>query len=210
MRGPGCTDACEIVRAIVPGRFGRSELLLHDTASHEAYGRLQAGPWPVDQGVVRTGALVIDRWARTVASFGVDVAVSEREWGILDYLAGRLDRFVSTAELTEGVWHTDWIASSIVTTTMARLRSRLSDAGHVIETAPGRGYRVRALPVRESPLSSFVARPWARLYARCVCCGSTASPHNGHGRCTRCQYRGHRPVHYGPCAQPPREGDADV
>ena len=96
-RGPGCTDACEVVKAIVPGRFGRTDLLLHDPDTHEEYGRLTSG---VPGGViVWTGSLLGDLRTRDAFSAGGTLNLTLREWQILEFLALRIGRWCTAAEI---------------------------------------------------------------------------------------------------------------
>jgi DNA-binding winged helix-turn-helix (wHTH) protein len=204
-RTQACTEACKDVRAIVPGRFGRSDLLLHDPQTHEAYGRATAVGVLAGDPIVWTGTLVIDRWAQTVASFGHDVAVTGREWQILDFLAARLGRFMRTAEVALGVWQSDWETAHLLRVNISRLRQRLGANAVLLENRPGRGYRLAALPpvmARPEDEPPAPARPWALAFARCVCCGRTDRAHVGGGRCTACRAGGRRPMHVGPCGAP--------
>jgi DNA-binding winged helix-turn-helix (wHTH) protein len=211
-RGPGCTDACEVLKAIVPGRFGRSELLIHDPSSHEEYGRITAGP--TNGTVVWTGSLVIDRWARTVASAGRVVRLTEREWSVLDHLARHVGRLCSLAEIVHAVWGSEWVpADHMVRVNMVRVRQKLGDNGRLIETRIGFGYRLIIAPPIEcaTPLVLVPAtRPngWATLWDRCICCGKTDSPHRSHGRCGRCGKAASRYQHHGPCGAPRVGGDS--
>lgn len=150
-RGPGCTDACEVVRAIVPGRFGRSELLLHDPFAHEEYGRITS--WNGSDPVVWTGALVIDLRARTAGVHGRELELSPFEWSVLEYLAVHAGRICSIAELmtvSRGpVWATE---DHVCRAAMSRLRAKLGPCGDLVETVAGRGYRLRMVePVEAAP-----------------------------------------------------------
>jgi DNA-binding winged helix-turn-helix (wHTH) protein len=211
-RGQGCTEACEVVRAIIPGRFGRSDLLLHDPQTHEAYGRATAVGVLAGDPIVWTGTLVIDRWARSVTSFGHDVYVTEREWQILDFLAARLGKLTSARELALAVCQTDWDGGHVVRVYISRLRRRLGASAALLETSLGRGYRLAALPpVMAQPEDEppAPARPWALAFARCVCCGRTDRAHVGQGRCAACRPGDRRPIHIGPCGAP-RPSDEEI
>lgn len=208
-RGPGCTDACEVVKAIVPGRVGRSEFLLHDPTAHEEYGRVTAGP--MGQAVVWTGPLIVDRWARKATLNGIDLRLSRREWGILDYLAGHLNRACTHREILGAAWGPEWLQEShLLRITVARLRGRLQEASNdeqgLIRTMPGIGYALAALPPVETDPSRHLRRAvrrWALAWSWCICCGSATLPHFGHGRCTQCRTRLGRWQHFGPCGAPP-------
>ena len=206
-RRPGCDARCVLARAIRPGTLDRVSLELHDPEAHEEYGRLSAGPFG-ELAVVWTHSLVIDRWRRTVVSQGAPVALSGRLWEILDYLAVRLDRFCPTTEIVGAIWGA-WSEPHTQHVFLARLRAALGPNAALIETRPSHGYRLCAEPAVEvapsapiAPVSPFGA--WSQRAARCVCCGSTARPHEGYGRCSRCRMRpDSRRQHYGPCAAPP-------
>jgi DNA-binding winged helix-turn-helix (wHTH) protein len=208
-RGAGCTEACEVVRAIVPGRFGRSELLLHDPGVHEEYGRATAG---IGGGtVVWTGPLVVDRWAKTAQLGPRTVHLTGREYELLDHLAARLGRLCSMREIGASLWSDSWGAARAIRMTMLRLRGKLAPCPGLIETVPGRGYRlavvppvehVEDLPVPPRPVTPWRATGrWAQCWERCACCGTTEREHYGHGRCAGCRR------HARACAVAP-EGDA--
>lgn len=206
-RGPGCTEDCRVVAALVPGRFGRSELLLHDPSSHEAYGRLNAGP--NGEMIVWTGPLVINRTRRTMAAYGALVPLTVREWELLDALAGSLDRHIASTEILRTVWGPpEWYSPHILRTSIARLREKLGAHAHLIETRLGFGYRlIAAPPIEAGPDDAPVRplKPWAQRFERCVCCGTTDRRHMAHGRCQRCHGGGRRGDHIGPCGRPPLE-----
>lgn len=209
-RGPGCTDACEVVQAIVPGRFGRSDLLLHDPTTHEEYGRATSGP--TGSSLVWTGPLVVDRWRRTAVLGGRHLHLTHREWEILDYLAGHLDRRCPNPEVTDAIWGpVPWDGGHVLRVGVTRLRAKLAPHEQLIETNPGLGYRLKAEPPIEAlmPDADPPAKPWAQHFPRCVCCGTTERQHYGHGRCSRCRMeRLKRWPHYGPCAAPPPEEES--
>ena len=205
-RGPGCGERCEVVRAIVPGRVGRSELLLHDPATHERYGLLRSSRTSVvGNPVIHTGGLVIDRWERRAISYGVDLELSGREWEILDYLAANAGRYCPTPEIVGAVWGT-WPDPHILHVFLMRLRTRLASCGHLIETRKTHGYRLRVEPPITSERAPAPVRRWARAHDFCACCGKTRNPHVMHGRCVRCiRSPSHRALHFGPCGAPPAE-----
>ena len=201
-RGPGCAASCEVVRAIVTGRFGRSELLLHDPVAHERYGRITAGSPDEPLGaVIRIGPLAIDRDHMLVTVDGEHVFVTPREWEILWYLAIRRGRVCSTAEIAMAIWG-DWYATNSPRVLIARVRNRLGSAAWVLQNRVGFGYLLDDRPVAVVKRAGWVV--WAAAWDACVCCGRRDRRYFAHGRCERCRFRSRSTrQHYGPCGPPP-------
>jgi DNA-binding winged helix-turn-helix (wHTH) protein len=193
-----------VLHAIVPGRFGRSDILVHDARSHEEFGRATSGP--DGSSLVWTGPLVIDRWRRVAVLGGRALQLTHREWEMLDYLAAHLDRRCPNAEVTDAIWGpVSWDGGHVLRVVMTRLRAKLVPHEHLIETNPGLGYRLLARPPIEglTAPASPPEKPWALRFSRCVCCGTTERQHYGHGRCSRCRsVRLARWPHIGPCRAP--------
>lgn len=190
-RGPGCTDACEVVKAIVPGRFGRTELLLHDPDAHEAYGLALACP----SLVVRTGGLEVDLGMRRVYAFGRHVPLIGREWAILETLARHPGRWFRTLEIVEATWGTAWLAQRdpghLARVNISRMRSRLAPIGWLLESDLRLGYRLKVVePVvsERQPETPSSASRWAPKLGldACIECGSAERAHHARGRCTTC------------------------
>jgi DNA-binding response OmpR family regulator len=92
--------------------------------------------------VVVRGDLVLDR-ARFLASRGGrPVALSAKEFGVLEVLCAAEGAVVSAEELFERVWdsHADPF-SNTVAVTIGRLRRKLGEPP-LISTVIGRGYRL--------------------------------------------------------------------
>jgi DNA-binding response OmpR family regulator len=102
--------------------------------------RAAAGPLPEDFS--RVGPVTVARAAREVHVDGRKVALTQREFDLLEYLVHRAGRVVTRDELLESVWG---FASPGETRTVevhvAQLRKKL---GHpdLIETVRGLGYKV--------------------------------------------------------------------
>ena len=56
----------------------------------------------------RSGAVAVDSAARRVQSSGVDVALTRREFDVLEFLARRAGHVVSKDEILAGVWEFDF------------------------------------------------------------------------------------------------------
>ncbi len=101
------------------------------------------------RGVLRAGRLALDLTARTVRVGDRALELTGRECALLEYFLRRPGHTVSRRDLLRGVWQTDFDpGSTVVETTLARLRRKLAAAGApvAIETVRGAGYR---LAVRE-------------------------------------------------------------
>lgn len=110
--------------------------------------RLSAGGGAGDD-VIEIGAIRIDRSAHQVTVGGEPVDLTPTEYRLLLILAERRGRVQGRRHLLETVWEA---APDIQTRTVdmhvQRLRAKLGQAGDVIETARGFGYRIRSEPGR--------------------------------------------------------------
>jgi len=96
----------------------------------------------VDDGAVRHGPLVVDSRSRKVTVEGEQVALTPREFEILECLAADPGRVFSRQELLERVWDTHWYGpTKVLDVHVAALRRKLALPG-LIETAYGRGFRL--------------------------------------------------------------------
>lgn len=93
--------------------------------------------------VLRLGGLVLDTTTRQVAWKSRTLALTPREYALLEYLLVRVGQLVSRAELWEHVYafHDD-AASNVVDHFIAKLRRKLESAGAppLIHTRRGQGY----------------------------------------------------------------------
>jgi DNA-binding response OmpR family regulator len=88
------------------------------------------------------GDLRVDPARRVATRGGARLALSPKEFAVLEYLLAAGGRIVSSEELLEHVW--DEAADPFTTTvkvTIRRLRAKLGDPP-VIETVPQGGYRI--------------------------------------------------------------------
>jgi two-component system phosphate regulon response regulator PhoB len=121
--------------------FSAQELVLRVAA---ILRRVAAGQQP-DPDVLSVGPLSIDRSAHRVRVDGTSVELTPTEYKLLLTLAERRGRVQARGHLLETVWDA---APDIQTRTVdmhiQRLRAKLGDAGEMIETVRGFGYRLRA------------------------------------------------------------------
>ena len=104
-------------------------------------------------GPVRHGPLTVDSRARKVTVQGEEVALTPREFEILECLAADPGRVFTRQELLERIWETDWYGpTKVLDVHVAALRRKLALPG-LIETAYGRGFRLTTPPPLPPPHS---------------------------------------------------------
>ncbi|MET9292392.1 response regulator transcription factor [Streptomyces sp. NPDC003077] len=91
--------------------------------------------------VLRLGPLTIDQGARRVSRDGAEVALTAKEFAVLEQLARRAGDVVSKAEILEHVWDFAYEGDpNIVEVYVSALRRKLG--ADVIATVRGAGYRL--------------------------------------------------------------------
>ncbi len=114
--------------------FGLAELLARIRA---VLRRVRSGG-----GVLRHGPLAVDVRARKVSVDGRDVALTPKEFDILECLAADPGRVVSRQEILESAWDAHWYGpTKVLDVHVAALRRKLGVPG-LIEAAYGRGFRL--------------------------------------------------------------------
>ena len=118
--------------------FSPAELVLRVKAILRRTGSLES------QDTMKIGSILIDRGAHSVAVDDSKVDLTPTEYKLLLLLVERRGRVQSRAHLLQSVWEA---APDIQTRTVdmhvQRLRMKLGDAGEMIETVRGFGYRIR-------------------------------------------------------------------
>ena len=105
----------------------------------------RASPGPEPTGEVALGRLLVDAARREARLNGHTLALTAREYDLLDYLARRPDRTIKREQLLADVW--GWTVGDVSTITVhvRRLREKLeADPGapEIIQTVWGVGYRL--------------------------------------------------------------------
>ncbi|GIF00752.1 response regulator transcription factor [Paractinoplanes rishiriensis] len=92
--------------------------------------------------ILRAGEIELDPVGRTATRAGRPLALSVKEFAVLESLLRAAPGYLSSEDLLEQVWdeHADPFTNT-VTVTIGRLRRKLGDPG-VINTTPGVGYRI--------------------------------------------------------------------
>jgi len=101
---------------------------------------------PETSGVYRYGGLALDERSRRVLLVGVEIAVTGREFDILQTLVMDPGRVVSREEIFSRVWDDHWYGpTKVLDVHIAALRRKLGDPA-IIETVHGRGFRLGPRP----------------------------------------------------------------
>ena len=93
---------------------------------------------------LRAGQIELDQQAHLAYVNGVEIDLAPLEYRLLETLLERRGRVQTRRQLLEAAWETTArIETRTVDMHVARLRSKLGEAGRMIETVRGLGYRVR-------------------------------------------------------------------
>jgi two-component system response regulator ResD len=97
--------------------------------------------------VIHLGGLVIDTGAHVIRAAGEQIALTPREYRLLEFLATTPGRVYSREQLLAHVWESsvEWQAPATVDEHVYRIRRKLTDAGvrvPKITTVRGFGYRL--------------------------------------------------------------------
>ena len=97
---------------------------------------------PVSGEVLRHGPLSVDLRTRKVTVAGREVALTPKEFDILECLATDPGRVVNRAEIFERAWDAHWYGpTKVLDVHVAALRRKLGERVH-IETVYGKGFRL--------------------------------------------------------------------
>ena len=117
--------------------FGLAELLARIRAVQRR-SRQPAG----NSQVLQHGALTVDLRTHKVTVSGHQIAVTPKEFAILECLASDPGRVVSRQEMLERAWDEHWYGpTKVLDVHMAALRKKLGAPG-LIETVYGHGFRL--------------------------------------------------------------------
>jgi two-component system OmpR family response regulator len=108
-----------------------------------AVGRREARPRPA---VLRAGDLEVDPAAHRVRRGSAEVALSPKEFALLELLARRVGQVVSRADIVDALWDFAFDPrSNVVEAVVSRLREKVDMpfGRSTIDTVRGTGYRLR-------------------------------------------------------------------
>jgi DNA-binding response OmpR family regulator len=97
---------------------------------------------PDHHEVIKHGSLTVDLRAHKVTVSGQEIALTPKEFDILECLAADPGRVVNRREILESAWDAHWYGPSrVLDVHVAALRRKLGRPG-LIETVYGRGFRL--------------------------------------------------------------------
>ena len=123
---------------------GADDYLVKPFGLAELLARIRAVLRRVRPGgeVLRHGPLTVDLRTRKVAVHGREVALTPKEFDILECLATDPGRVMTRQEILESAWDAHWYGpTKVLDVHVAALRRKLDVPG-LIETAYGRGFRL--------------------------------------------------------------------
>ena len=101
--------------------------------------------------MVRSGSLVVDMRTHRVSIDGVEIALTPKEFGLLQMLASDPGATFTREAIIEEVWDAHWYGpTKTLDVHIAALRKKLGDPGW-IETIRGVGFRLRDDGVPAAP-----------------------------------------------------------
>ena len=126
-------------------RLGADDYLPKPFAFAELVARIQAlgrRAAPAQPPTLVHGDLIVDPGRRVAARAGRQLALSPKEFAVLERLLAASGRVLTVSDLLEGVWDemTDQFTGT-VKVTISRLRAKLGEPP-VIQTVPPGGYRI--------------------------------------------------------------------
>ncbi|HZC39032.1 MAG TPA: response regulator transcription factor [Streptosporangiaceae bacterium] len=127
---------------------GADDYLVKPFGLAELLARIRAVLRRVRPGdeLLRHGPLQVDVRTMRVSVDGREVALTPKEFGILECLAADPGRVVTRQEILESAWDAHWYGpTKVLDVHMAALRRKLGVPG-LIETVYGRGFRLGDLP----------------------------------------------------------------
>ena len=100
------------------------------------------------------GQLTLHLIPRQALWAGTQIALTQREFGLLEFLMRHAERTVSREEISRAVWGRDAAGEpNVVGVYISYLRRKLADAGapQILETVAGTGYVLRSQPSPPAP-----------------------------------------------------------
>ncbi len=126
--------------------LGFDDLLLAPYRLTELAARLRLLAWRAESepvpGVIRVGRLTLDEATYEVRIDGVPVDLTLKEYQLLDFLVRNPNRVFTREELLDRVWGGEYFGGTrTVDVHVRRVRAKTEEAGELVETVRGVGYR---------------------------------------------------------------------
>jgi DNA-binding response OmpR family regulator len=149
------SQASELETRIACLEGGADDCLMKPFAMRELKARCRALVRRQDGGaVLRCGSLELNRLQQSLECGAESIALSRREFGLLEFLMLNRGRCVSRSTLLERVWSSsDAGNTNVVDVYINYLRRKLGSNGSLIETVRGQGYRIAGMEAGKRPQS---------------------------------------------------------
>ncbi|KAA9333140.1 response regulator transcription factor [Hymenobacter busanensis] len=141
------TDTQHVIRGLDAGAV---DYLRKPFEFDELLARLRIvqrrGPTTTDAAPLRVADLELDLVQRRVTRAGQPIALTNREFALLELLLRHPGRVVSKTRIAEKVWDVDFdMGSNVIEVHMSQLRKKIDRgfAEPLLETVVGQGYRLR-------------------------------------------------------------------
>jgi two-component system phosphate regulon response regulator PhoB len=138
----------EEIDRVVGFEVGADDYVVKPFSNRELMLRIKAvlrraDPEKCRDRIISIGPVTIDTGAHTVTSAGEEVVLTTTEYKLLLTLAERAGRVQNRDLLLKNVWGYNYIGDTrTVDTHITRLRTKLGDAGDLIKTVRGFGYKM--------------------------------------------------------------------
>jgi two-component system phosphate regulon response regulator PhoB len=138
----------EEIDRVVGFEVGADDYVVKPFSNRELLLRIQAvlrraEPGKTVEKIIRIGPVSIDTGTHVVMSSGEKVILTTTEYKLLLNLAERAGRVQNRDLLLKNVWGYNYIGDTrTVDTHVTRLRTKLGDAGNLIKTVRGFGYKM--------------------------------------------------------------------
>jgi two-component system phosphate regulon response regulator PhoB len=138
----------EEIDRVVGLEVGADDYVVKPFSTRELLLRVKAvlrrvGPWESAAKTIKVGSISIDTDRHIVAVSSQEVVLTTTEFKLLQSLAERLGRVQSRDRLLKDVWGINHIGDTrTVDTHITRLRTKLGEAGDMIRTVRGFGYKM--------------------------------------------------------------------